>query len=161
MGCGKSYIGRKIAPAINFEYIDTDKAIEEQEQKSINQIFEQHGESYFRKLEHQLLQQLNPEKNIVISTGGGMPCFQQNIQLMNQKGLTIYLNRDKETILQRLKKGIDKRPILKGLSEEELASFYDKKIEERKTYYEQAKLFAYNADYPEIMDSIKKYLSQT
>lgn len=157
MGCGKSYIGRKLAPAMNFEYLDMDKAIEEQENKSVKQIFEDSGESYFRNLENKFLLELNSENNIIISTGGGVPCFYNNMQLMNDKGITIYLNRDKELVLSRLKKGIAKRPLLQGLSEEQLAEFYDNKLEERKKYYEQAKIFAHNADYVEIMELINNY----
>jgi len=155
MGCGKSYIGRKIAPAMEFAYIDMDKAIEEQEQQTVKQIFETKGEEHFRKLEHDFLLDINKEDNIVISTGGGVPCFYNNMEIMNQKGITVYLNRDKELVLSRLKKGIDKRPLLQGLTDDELANFYDSKLAERKQFYEQAKIFAHNSDYVEIIKLIQ------
>jgi len=155
MGCGKSYIGRKIAPAMEFAYVDMDKAIEEQEQQTVKQIFETKGEAYFRKLEHNFLLEINKDDNIIISTGGGVPCFHNNMEIMNQKGITIYLNRDKELVLSRLKKGIEKRPLLQGLTDDELANFYDSKLAERKQFYEQAKIFAHNSDYVEIIKLIQ------
>jgi shikimate kinase len=160
MGCGKSYIGRKIAPNLGYEYIDMDKFIETQQAMSIKQIFDEKGESYFRNLEHEFLLNIDSSQNLVISTGGGVPCFFNNIQIMNEKGLTIYLNRNKELVLSRLKKGIDKRPLLQNLNEEELSQFYDQKLADRKQYYEQAKIFAHNADYLEIIKMIEGYKKQ-
>ncbi|HPH89019.1 MAG TPA: shikimate kinase [Chitinophagales bacterium] len=156
MGCGKSYVGRNLAPMLGFDYVDVDKFIEEKEGMSIKEIFELKGEDYFRKLEQQYLQDLDTDQNLVVSTGGGAPCFFDNMDVMNEKGLTIYLNRNKEKVIWRLLKGQHKRPLIAGLSEDELKLFYDERLESRKPFYEKAKLHVGDADVPEILDILKK-----
>ena len=89
MGCGKSYVGRNLAPLLGFDYIDVDKYIEEKEGLTIKEIFEQKGEDYFRQAEKDFIHQLDTGQNLVISTGGGAPCFFDNMEVMNEKGLTI------------------------------------------------------------------------
>lgn len=158
MGCGKSYVGRNLAPLLGYDYIDLDKFIEEKEQLSVKEIFEQKGEAYFRNLEREFIQQINHENNIVISTGGGAPCFFDNMEVMNKKGLTVYLNRSKKMVIYRLLKGQYKRPLLAGLSPDELEKFYDEKLESRKQYYEQAKLFTDDANVDEILIMIRPFL---
>ena len=156
MGCCKSYVGRNLAPMLGFDYVDVDKFIEEKEGMSIKEIFEQKGEDYFRKLEQQYLQELDTDQNLVVSTGGGAPCFFDNMDVMNEKGLTIYLNRNKEKVIWRLLKGQHKRQLIAGLSEDELKVFYDERLESRKPFYEKAKLHVGDADVPEILDILKK-----
>lgn len=146
MGCGKSYTGRHLAPLLGYEYVDMDKWIEEKEDLSIKEIFEQKGESYFRELEKTYLQQLDVHQNLIVSTGGGVPCFFDNIKVMNEKGITIYLNRSKEKVIERLIKGQHKRPLLAGLTPEQLADFYDERLSARKPFYEQAQLHVGDAD---------------
>lgn len=156
MGCGKSYIGRTIAPILGYDNIDMDKAIEANMQLSISEIFEQKGEAYFRQLEHEYIESLNIDYNLIISTGGGAPCFNNNMELMNSKGITIYINRSKEKILEQLKKGMYKRPLLQGLTEAELSDFYDKKLAERIDFYNQAQIFTGDAP----VESIATYLQE-
>jgi shikimate kinase len=158
MGCGKSYIGRNLAPLLNFEYIDADKYIEEKEGLTVKEIFEQKGEEYFRKQEQLFLEQLNPQQNIVVSTGGGAPCFFDNMDVMNKKGLTVYLNRNKEKTIWRLLKGQYKRPLIAHLNKEELENFYDEKLVSREPFYVKARIHAGDADVNEIMEMIKKYI---
>ena len=105
MGCGKSYVGRNLAPLLGFEYIDVDKYIEEKEGLTIKEIFEQKGEDYFRLQEKEFIAQVDSEENLVVSTGGGAPCFFDNMDVMNEKGLTIYLNRNKK-ISRNVSKGM-------------------------------------------------------
>ncbi len=155
MGCGKSYTGRNIAPLLGFEYIDIDKYIEEKEGLTIKEIFEQKGEDYFRLQEKEFIQKVNNEENIVVSTGGGAPCFYDNMDVMNEKGLTIYLNRNKEKTIWRLLKGQYKRPLIANLSKEELEKFYDERLESRKPFYEKAKLHVGDADVNEILEMLK------
>lgn len=154
MGSGKSYTGRNLALLLKYDYIDSDIFISEKENKSINEIFDTEGEEYFRKLEHNFLLNLDKNKNTVISTGGGMPCFYDNMDLMNEKGMTIYLNRPKEKVMMRLLRGQYKRPLLKGLSPEKVANLYDEKLEFRKPFYEQAKLSVDDAEVEEIYQLI-------
>lgn len=156
MGCGKSYAGRNLAPLLGFEYVDIDKYIEENEGLSVKEIFENKGEDYFRQKEKEFIQQLDKEQNLVVSTGGGAPCFFDNMDVMNEKGLTIYLNRNKEKTIWRLLKGQYKRPLIANLSLEELEKFYDERLESRKPFYEKAKLHVGDADVKEIFEMLKK-----
>ncbi len=159
MGSGKSHIGRELAPLMGFEHIDLDRWLEEQEGCSVKNIFEEKGEHYFRELERKFLEALDKERNLVISTGGGAPCFFNNMEIMNQKGLTVYLNRSKASNMEQLLKGQHRRPHLSGMSEEAVSKFYDEKMESRKSYYEQGKIKAGDADAEEIHIIIKEYLS--
>jgi len=156
MGCGKSYTGRTIAPILDFDYVDMDKIIEAQEGTSIRDIFAEKGEDYFRQLEHQYLLNLDKKQNLVVSTGGGVPCFFNNMEIMNEKGITIYLNRSKDVVIPRLKKGMHKRPLIQDMNDEELTAFYDAKLAERATFYEQAQIFAGNANAEDIIKMIRK-----
>ena len=156
MGCGKSYIGRNLAPLMGYEHIDMDHAIERKEGMSVKEIFEQKGEDYFRNQEKEFIQSLDPTKNILISTGGGAPCFFDNMDVMNQKGITLYLNRSKENILRRLMQRPEKRPLLKGMNEEQVGQFYDERLADRKPWYEKAQLFAGDADHAEIRKMLKE-----
>lgn len=151
MGCGKSYTGRKIAPILGYNYVDMDKIIEAQEAISIKEIFEQKGEAYFRNLEHQYLLDLDTNQNLVISTGGGVPCFFNNMEIMNQKGITIYLNRSKAVVIPRLLQGAHKRPLIQNMDEATLNNFYDAKLAERASFYEQAQIFAGDANVEDIL----------
>ncbi len=158
MGCGKSYIGRNLAPMLQYDYVDMDKFIEEQEQLSISEIFEQKGEAYFREQEHQFLLHIDSTENKVISTGGGVPCFYNNMDLMNEKGLTIYLNRSKAVTITRLIKGQHKRPLIAQLSESELEKFYDERLAARAPFYERATLHVGDDDLDTINQKIQAYL---
>jgi shikimate kinase len=154
MGCGKSYTGKTIAPVLGFEFVDMDNAIEEKEGMSIKDIFAQKGENYFRNLEHQYLLDLDKNQNLVVSTGGGAPCFSNNMNIMNEKGITVYLNRSKDIVIPRLKKGMHKRPLIQDMSEKELIAFYDSKLAERSPFYEKAKFFVGNAEAEDIVKMI-------
>ena len=156
MGCGKSYVGRNLAPLLGFDYIDVDKYIEEKEGLTIKEIFEQKGEDYFRQAEKDFIHQLDTGQNLVISTGGGAPCFFDNMEVTNEKGLTIYLNRNKEKVIWRLLKGQYKRPLIAHLNPEELEKFYDERLESRKPFYEKAKLHVGDADVEEILEILKQ-----
>lgn len=114
MGSGKSTIGKRLARSMNYEFVDTDQWIEQQQQCKIREIFDQQGEAYFRSLETQLLIQLSSRKKpMVISTGGGMPCQEGNIELLQKLGTVIYLKASPEILVQRLS-GDKSRPLLRG-----------------------------------------------
>ncbi|MFN8281664.1 MAG: shikimate kinase [Chitinophagales bacterium] len=161
MGCGKSYVARNLAPILETDYIDLDKYIEYHEELTVKEIFEQKGEDYFRMQEHRFIEQVEPTENLIISTGGGAPCFFNNMQLMNEKGLTIYLNRNKEKTIERLLRGQHKRPLIANLNKDELEKFYDEKLASRKHFYEQAKLHTGDAEVEEIAARILKYYSKS
>ena len=140
MGSGKTTLGRILAPRLNMSFIDLDAFIEQRHFKTISQLFEEKGEDEFRKIEHNALLEVSCFENTVISTGGGAPCFFDNIDIMNANGLTVYLQLSPPQLVERLKAGRAKRPLIKNKNDEELLHFIDENLEKRKKFYEQAKL---------------------
>jgi shikimate kinase len=140
MGSGKSYRGQELALALGFDFVDTDTVIENLEGASVSSIFSQKGETYFRELEAKTLRNIAKWDNIVVATGGGMPCFHDNMTFMNQNGLTIYLETPTDLLLQRLIPEVENRPLLHGKSEPELRDFIEEKIKERAVFYALAKV---------------------
>ena len=141
MGCGKSSLGRKLAKAGGMEFMDMDSIIEQREGASISDIFHYQGEEYFRDAERALIEELSTaEGDMVISTGGGAPVWQNNMELMNSLGATIYLRRTAQQIASRLSPhGRQKRPKLRGLNDEELVAFMTTNMAEREPFYSKAK----------------------
>lgn len=138
MGVGKSTIGIEIAKIFSKDFIDTDALIEEKESKSISEIFNLFGERHFRKLEERLLIH-SQFHNHVISTGGGMPCFDNNVMRLKEIGTTIYLKISPENLADRLWVGRKKRPLISQIETvEDLVDFIRTKLEEREEYYLQA-----------------------
>ncbi len=138
MGSGKTTQGRKLAEALSWDFIDTDEWLEKQENSSVNEIFKAKGEAYFRDLETYLIGQIATRKNTIIATGGGMPCFNQNLDLLKQSGLVIYLKAGLGCIMQRILNERDKRPLLSVIEPNELADFISDKLDERKPCYQNA-----------------------
>lgn len=140
MGCGKSTLGRKIAKATGYRFVDMDAAIEEREGASISDIFHYEGEEYFRKAERALIEELGAaDDNLIISTGGGAPTWRDNVAYMNSVGQTFYLRRTAKQIASRLSPhGRQKRPKLRGLNDEELVAFMTENMAEREPFYSQA-----------------------
>ena len=159
MGCGKTHIGHMLAKAMSYHFIDMDHYLEESFGETIPAIFEKQGETFFRQLEHETLMSLKEKSNYVFSTGGGAPCFHNNIEIMNAAGTTIYLNVAPETIVKRILHQRDHRPILKGFANEiELLNFVEKKITERNQFYKQAKIIIdANGDADEILKKVMSY----
>jgi shikimate kinase len=108
---------------------------------SISQYFDLHGEAAFREIERETLHSLYGIKNTIVATGGGTPCYDENMEWMNKNGKTVYLKIPPKALLSRLsQKDIDSRPLLKGKSHEELLVFIESKLEERSPFYKQAKI---------------------
>ena len=101
MGSGKTTLGRKLAYILQYQFIDLDDYIEKQEGRKISHIFEEDGEDYFRKLERVYLHRVIDKEDLVISTGGGTPCFFDNMNQMNEYGKTIYINIHPKALLPR------------------------------------------------------------
>lgn len=138
MGSGKSTLAKGVANKLLMDYIDTDKLIEKQEGLTITEIFEQKGEDYFRSLEHGTIRGLTSNRNLVVATGGGTPCFNNNMELMNKKGITVYLKIKPGILASRLEDAKHKRPILANKTSIELRAFIEAALAEREEYYESA-----------------------
>ena len=140
MGCGKSTTARRVARRLEVSCVDTDTMIEEMEGASVNDIFHYEGEEYFRSAERRVLEQLIAnEEDMIISTGGGLPTWKDNMELMNAAGATVWIDRSAEQTAKRLSPhGRQKRPKLRGLSDEELVEFMQRNMAERKCYYSKA-----------------------
>ena len=139
---GKTTLGKQLAEALQSDFIDMDELIEKQEQKTIANIFSEKGEDYFRKVEQATLSKLINSKSYteVISTGGGVPCFFDNMEKMNKGGMTIYLKVGAKELVKRLTgTGTASRPLLKGKKSEELEEEISNKLKQRDQFYSQAK----------------------
>lgn len=140
MGCGKSTLGRKLALKMGYELVDLDHKLEEHTGCTIATFFATHGEDAFRTMESETLKALAYPKNSIIATGGGSPCYFDNMDWMNANGLTIYIDMSAAALASRLEKGIAKRPLLEGLNEEALVHFIEEKLAGRRRFYEKAKI---------------------
>lgn len=140
MGCGKSTLGRKIAKATGYTFIDTDSVVESREGASVADIFHYEGEEYFRRIERAVIESMAlAEEDMIISTGGGAPTWRDNVEYMNGMGKTFYLRRPARQIASRLSPhGRQKRPKLRGLNDEELVAFMTANMAEREPYYAKA-----------------------
>ena len=138
MGSGKSLIGKQLAEKLHMKYIDLDDFIEKSENRIITDIFNNSGETYFRKLEEKYLKEIIKEDNILVSTGGGTPTFHGLMDTVNNVGKTIYLECCTETFFERLHKNKEKRPMISVLSDKSLRRYITNKIEERKLFYKKA-----------------------
>ena len=140
MGCGKTSIGRQLAGKLNLRFLDMDAAIEQACGCSVREYFAANGEEAFRRLEREQVAALAEEKDAVVATGGGAPCFFDNMEVMNRAGVTVYFKMSPEKLAARLETGKAKRPLLKDKSEEELLEFIRKNVAEREPCYLKSRL---------------------
>ncbi len=140
MGVGKSTLGKQLANALGYSFLDTDTQIAFIEGRSIQRIFDMEGESYFREAEQHILHQTATDVNSVIATGGGTPCFFDNMEWINTHGKSVYLEANAAFIISRVGQNTDKRPLLKGKETGELEPFIDQMLAEREPYYSCAHL---------------------
>lgn len=138
MGSGKSYWGKVWSEQSNIPYYDLDQEIERIEGISINSIFEQKGEPYFREKERIVLQSMAALNNGIIACGGGAPCYENNLELMNRMGTSIYLSASPDYLWQNILKDPGHRPLINHLNEAELLFFIEKKLAERISFYSKA-----------------------
>lgn len=142
MGCGKTTLGRKLAARLGYEFLDLDHILEARVGMSITEYFSDFGEGAFRQLESEVLKQTAYPEHAVVSTGGGLPCFFDNIEWMNAHGTTIYIKLSPKTLADRLEHEKHKRPVLNGRSETELVAFIEEKLTERDVFYTRAAIIA-------------------
>ncbi len=140
MGSGKTHWGKIWASNYKLGFLDLDEAIEIGERKSVVDIFESKGETYFRQAESDKLKECIDIKNTIVACGGGTPCFNDNIQWMNENGITIYIKCSAEEILRRLIKGQQQRPLIKKLNQAELLFFIQQKLKEREPFYNRSNI---------------------
>jgi shikimate kinase len=141
MGCGKTHWGKELSQKLQIPLFDLDHMIEEQEGKSISEIFAEMGEEYFRMLEKDVLHMLTEShESFVMACGGGTPCFFNNIDYMKSRGTTVWINCSVDCLHSRLVKEKDKRPLISAIPDLELRSFIVKKFSDRKIFYQQASI---------------------
>lgn len=140
MGCGKSTIADSLSKNIKIRFVDLDKFIEEKTQLTIKAIFEQYGEVYFRKLEHEyFIELLNAPEPLIIGLGGGTPCYANNHELLKgENRQSIYLKASVDTLFNRLSSNRSKRPLIANKNDDELKEFIAIHLFERSYYYNQA-----------------------
>jgi shikimate kinase len=139
MGSGKSTLGKRLAKKLGYEFIDMDELLEEREGLSVSEIFSKKGEKYFRSLENELIRSFDKQKKTVIATGGGAPCHDDNMKLMNEKGITVYLKMSPGGLASRLENAKHLRPLIANLKTEDLQDYISDKLKEREEYYLESK----------------------
>ena len=159
MGTGKTTTGRHLAKALNLDFCDLDHYIESRYRKTISQIFAEQGESEFRKIESAMLREVGEFERVVVATGGGAPCFFDNMDYMNNIGTTIYLKASPQTLLARVSGGKNKRPLLENKTEEELLEFISKSLEQRDPFYSQAQII-FETEHQSDKDLMEEYVQQ-
>lgn len=145
MGAGKTTLGKAFAHQMNIPFIDLDWYIEERFHKTVGELFAERGETGFRELERNLLHEVAEFENVVISTGGGTPCFFDNMEFMNRMGKTVFLDVHPDVLFRRLRVAKQQRPILQGKQDDELKAFIVQALEKRAPFYRQAQ-YIFNAD---------------
>ena len=145
MGAGKTTVGKALSQSLALPFYDLDWYIEERYRRTIPQIFAENGENGFREIEQKILHEVAEFENVVISTGGGAPCFFDNMEFMNRTGKTVFLDVHPDVLFRRLRVAKQQRPILQGKEDEELKAFIIQALEKRAPFYHQAQ-YIFNAD---------------
>lgn len=152
MGAGKTTVGKSLAQELNLPFYDLDWYIESRMRKTVKEIFDERGEEGFRLIEHNLLHEVAEFEDVIISCGGGVPCFYDNMDYMNQKGDTVYLKATPEVLYGHLKMGKSVRPLLQNKTSEEVKVFINEQLQIREPFYSKAK---YTLDV-NLMDNYEK-----
>ena len=160
MGSGKSTLGNKLAGVLLNNFYDLDDHISKKENLSIPEIFERHGEDYFRIKEREALSDLMKKDSFIMATGGGTPCFFNNLELMNSAGITVYLRLSDKILFERLKDEAHSRPLLKNYSHKALRKYVSDKLREREPFYLRSGIVVDESEQiPEVIaERIRNYL---
>ena len=164
MGVGKTTIGKLLSVELGMEFIDLDKYIEKRYRKSIPELFEKKGEAGFSKIECEMLREIATFQNVLISTGGGAPCFFDNMDLMNKMGVTIYIKASVDQLVSRLLASKNVRPLVQNKTPDELREFVKQHLAQRQVYYSKATIIYENkqlvsrVDVSVTVDAIKERL---
>lgn len=152
MGSGKTTVGKALSKELGIPFYDLDWYIESRMRKTVPQIFAERGEEGFRKIEHNMLHEAAEFEDIILSCGGGTPCFFDNMDYLNGQGQTVYLKASPDVLYGHLLIGKTERPLLKGKTPEEMKDFIRLQLEQREPFYTKAK-FTLNVD---LMDNYEK-----
>lgn len=159
MGSGKTHWGKQVAHRLQLPFFDLDEELVKAEGQSVTDIFAAFGEEHFRLKEKETLERLvNEHESLVLSCGGGTPCFFNNIDYMKKVGIVVWLNTHVDVLLQRLLKEKAKRPLIKDIDDDELRSYIIRKLNERRMYYEQADVTLDKEDAISMNDFIQTVL---
>ena len=139
MGAGKTTVGKALSKELGIPFYDLDWYIEGRMRQTVKEIFDQCGEDGFRKIEHSMLHEVAEFEDVIISCGGGTPCFFDNMDYMNRQGETVYLKASPEVLFGHLRMGKTVRPLLLKKTPEEVQAFISKQLEKRAPYYSKAK----------------------
>ncbi|MCF8429511.1 MAG: shikimate kinase [Bacteroidia bacterium] len=158
-GSGKSTWGKKLANALQFTFVDLDKFIEQNEQQTIEDIFNIKGEEFFRDLEYKYLLKTIVMKNVVISCGGGTPCYNNNMELINENGISFYLNGKIGLLVDRILNAKKQRPMFLGLEKVKIEKKMEELFLKRIPFFEQA-LYTYNIPQESMQSFVNKAIKQ-
>lgn len=162
MASGKTTLGRAIARETGMQFIDLDFYIEQRFRKKVSEIFALSGEEEFRRIESAMLREVGEFDNTVIACGGGTPCFSDNMDYMNTRGETVYLEAPIEVIVRRILQAGPKRPIAASHTPEELPAFVESHLRERLKWYNKARHRLNAADLESrqaIADAVRRLLA--
>ena len=152
MGAGKTTIGKALSKELGIVFYDLDWYIESRMRKTVSEIFAERGEEGFRKIEYNMLHEVAEFEDVIISCGGGTPCFFDNMDYLNQQGQVVYLKADPEVLYKHLMMAKTERPLIKGKSHDELLTFIREQLEKREPFYSKAR---YTLDV-NLMDNYEK-----
>lgn len=162
MGAGKTTVGKALAQELGITFYDLDWYISSRMRKTIAQIFEERGEDGFRQIERNMLHEVAEFENVIISCGGGTPCFFDNIDYMNQQAPVVYLKAEPDVLYKHLAMSKNDRPLLRGKSKEELITFIHEQLEKRNPFYTKARYtldVSLMDDYTKIKESVAQLRS--
>lgn len=159
MGAGKTTIGHALAKQLGVPFNDLDWYIETRMHRSVSQIFSERGEEGFRRIEHNMLHEVAEFENVVVSCGGGTPCFFDNIDYMNRQGDTVYLKASPEVLHQHLQMGRTVRPLLLNKTADEVRAFIAEQLKQREAFYSKAR-HTLNVDLLDNFDKIQDSVQQ-
>lgn len=157
-GSGKSTWGKKLAKALQYTFVDLDQLIEQQEQFSIEEIFTEKGEEYFRDLEHKYLLKTIVMNHVVISCGGGTPCYNNNMDFINENGMSFYLNGSIKLLVERVLNSKRQRPMFLGLEKANIEKKMEELLSMRTSFFDQAH-YSFNIPQETMQSFVNKAIS--
>jgi shikimate kinase len=157
MGSGKTTVGKKLAREFDCQFLDLDEVFETKYHIRIADFFEKYDEQAFREIESKLIKETNTSENLIVSTGGGTPCFHDNLSWMKKSGLVVYLQMSVPALVNRLSNAKRVRPLIRNMNIDELKAFIGTQLKERDHYYQQAQIVinGENCDMNVLAQSIK------